>query len=83
MRIVLIGSIAWTFDLGMRALERRLCPGAGKLDECLSWARWFGRDPIAVVEYLASYGVLLIIVIFYVPFTKNEFSGRGETPHRR
>ena len=30
MGIVLIGLIAWTFDLGMRALERRLVPWRGK-----------------------------------------------------
>src|SRR6202021_3306981 len=29
MGIVLIGLIAWLFDLGMRALERRLVPGEG------------------------------------------------------
>ena len=31
MGIVLIGLIAWTFDLGMRALERRLVPWRGKV----------------------------------------------------
>jgi len=30
MGIVLIGLIAWLFDLGMRALERRLVPWKGK-----------------------------------------------------
>jgi taurine transport system permease protein len=30
MGIVLIGLIAWTFDLGMRAVERRLVPWRGK-----------------------------------------------------
>jgi taurine transport system permease protein len=30
MGIVLIGAIAWLFDLGMRALERRLVPWKGK-----------------------------------------------------
>jgi taurine transport system permease protein len=30
MGIVLIGLIAWTFDLGMRALERRLVPWRGR-----------------------------------------------------
>lgn len=30
MGIVLIGAIAWLFDLGMRALERKLVPWKGK-----------------------------------------------------
>ena len=30
MGIVLIGLIAWIFDLGMRALERRLVPWKGR-----------------------------------------------------
>jgi taurine transport system permease protein len=31
MGIVLIGLIAWIFDLGMRALERRLVPWKGRV----------------------------------------------------
>ena len=31
MGIVLIGLIAWLFDLGMRALERRLVPWKGRV----------------------------------------------------
>jgi taurine transport system permease protein len=30
MGIVLIGAIAWIFDFGMRALERRLVPWKGR-----------------------------------------------------